>query len=208
MILREGLPIVISGPSGSGKTTLCHRLIETYGGMEFSVSHTTRPMRPGETHGVDYHFVSKDMFEADIQKNAFLEWAQVFNHHYGTHWEEITTRIPQGVDVLFDIDIQGGKQILEKLPQAVLIFILPPSLAVLEQRLRARKTDAENVIQQRLHAATQEIMHATFYHHWVVNEDLHTALEETAHIVETYRNKAQNKHMLMQKIIPQCKILP
>ena len=190
----RGVPLVLSAPSGGGKTTLCHRLMDELSSIEFSVSHTTRPLRGKEVDGVDYHFVDETKFKSMIEADQFLEWAQVHDNYYGTSLEQAESRLSQGTDILFDIDIQGGHQIADRMKDAVLIFILPPNMTVLGERLRGRGTDSEEQIEKRMQAATQEIKEATGYTHWIINDDLEKAYKELSSIVlaERIRRRSQD----------------
>ncbi len=201
MAPRTGVPIVISAPSGGGKTTLCRELMAQVPGVEFSVSHTTRQARPGERDGVDYHFVSDAEFDALVAGDAFLEWAWVHGHRYGTSRLETDSRLAAGIDVLFDIDVQGGRQVSERLPGAVLVFVLPPDLATLEQRLRGRKSDSEDEIARRLAAARQELEQATFYTHWIVNDELSRAVSDLKSIVVSERLRRMDKQALVRALL-------
>ena len=194
--MRSGVPIVVSAPSGGGKTTLCRRVISELGGAVFSVSHTTRPMRGNEREGVDYHFVDDKTFDDLIAKGAFLEWANVHGKRYGTTRDQVTGHLANGVDVFFDIDVQGGRQIAERLPGAVLVFVLPPNIEVLERRLRARATDVEAQIQRRLAATKTEIQSAIFYNYWLVNDDLDHAVREMSAIIIAERIRLVDKMAL------------
>ncbi len=199
---RRGVPLVVSAPSGAGKTTLCHRLIERLGGVEFSVSHTTRPPRGREQTGVDYHFVDDAEFDRLIAADAFLEWAPVHARRYGTARAEAERRLPRGVDVLFDIDVQGGRQIAARVPDAVLVFILPPSLSELERRLRGRGSDSEEQVQRRLAVATAEIEAAAgLYSHWLVNDDLEQATAELTAVLRAERTKRLDQRALITTIL-------
>jgi len=164
---RRGILMVISSPSGAGKTTLTRRLAETYK-LHFSVSYTTRAARPGEVDGKDYHFVGNDTFNRMIEAQEFAEHAVVHGNRYGTAIATVNKAIEQGIDCLFDIDYQGGQQIRRQWPNdSVLVFILPPSLAELERRLRQRATDAPDVIERRLVAAQKELAHYEEYDYLV-----------------------------------------
>jgi guanylate kinase len=186
---RLGVPIVISAPSGCGKTTLCHNLIRQLSGVEFSISYTTRALRGEEKDGVDYHFVSNERFDQLVSESALLEWAQVFDQRYGTGLQITQQRLAAGVDILFDIDVQGGRQISEKLPETLLIFILPPSMEELERRLRGRKSDSEEQIQRRLQAARDEIEAASFYPNKIINDDLGRATAELVQLLKNERHR-------------------
>ncbi len=199
--MRQGIPIVVSAPSGGGKTTLCRRLMEKLSGLEFSISHTTRAPRGQEKDGVDYHFVSEDEFKKLISEDKFLEWAEVHGNYYGSSLDAARKQLAAGRDVLFDIDIQGGYQIKEKMPEAVLIFIVPPSMKVLEERLRGRASDAEEVIQKRLKAAREEIEGAVKYSHWIINDELDCALETFSSVVVAGRVELADKQKMMSQVL-------
>lgn len=201
MTLRVGMPIVVSAPSGGGKTTICHRVIEQVGGLEFSVSHTTRNPRPGEVDGLDYHFVDDANFNSMVTNNAFVEWANVYDRQYGTSRIEAESRLQQGVDVLFDIDVQGGKQIADRLAGAVLVFIVPPDMATLERRLRSRKSDSEEAIHRRLQSAATEIKQATFYPYWIINDNLEQAVQDLSAVIRAERLRRVDKLALTQRLL-------
>ena len=170
--------IVVSSPSGAGKTTLCRRLMEDYPEMMFSVSYTTRPKRRGEEEGTDYHFVDDATFEKMVERGEFAEWAEVFNRRYGTTVEAVKQALEGGRHVLFDIDYQGGRQLKAKFEkEAVMVFVLPPSIDELEARLRKRNTDAPDVIERRLAKAKDELKQYGLYQYLIVNDDLPWAYE-------------------------------
>jgi guanylate kinase len=175
-----GLLVVISSPSGAGKTTLCQRLLKEFAdSLVFSVSYTTRKMRSGEKEGVDYHFVDDAAFDQMVEREEFAEWAEVHGKRYGTSIKAVDEALSGGKDVLFDIDYQGGRQLRAKFESdALLVFILPPSLEELERRLRRRATDEEDVILRRLQKAHEEIEHYGLYDYLIVNDDLDRAYEE------------------------------
>jgi guanylate kinase len=174
----RGLLIVVSSPSGAGKTTLCHRLIEEFPEVMFSVSYTTRPKRRGEEEGIDYHFVDEPTFLAMVQRGEFAEWAEVHGHRYGTTVAAVKEALEGGRHVLFDIDYQGGRQLKAKFEnEAVLVFVLPPSLEELERRLRNRATDAPEVIERRLAKAREELKQYGIYQFLIVNDDLRHAYD-------------------------------
>jgi guanylate kinase len=176
------LLLILSAPSGTGKTTLARRLVAAHRGAVFSVSYTTRAPRGEEKEGADYHFVSAERFKEMIAQGAFVEWAQVHGHQYGTPRAAID---PKASLVVFDIDVQGGETIKKQYPDAVRALILPPSLAELERRLRARSTDDDATVRRRLHAAQIEIRLARSagYEYWVVNDDLERAYGDLEAIV-------------------------
>ena len=200
-ISKKGVAIVVSAPSGGGKTTLCRRLMAKLPGLSFSISHTTRAPRGQEKDGVDYHFVDESEFKALIEEDAFLEWAQVHGNYYGSSLSAARSQLESGMNVLFDIDIQGGYQIKEKMPEALLIFIVHPSMTVLEERLRGRASDAEDVIQKRLQAARQEIEGAVDYSAWIINDDLERALEDFAGVVTSGRAETCDKEDLKRRVL-------
>jgi guanylate kinase len=174
----RGLLIVVSSPSGAGKTTLCRRLIAEFPDIVFSVSYTTRPKRRGEEEGVDYHFVDRAIFDTMIERGEFAEWADVHQHRYGTTVDAVRQALEGGRHVLFDIDYQGGRQIKAKFEkEAVLVFVLPPSLAELENRLHKRDTDAPEVIERRLRKAHEELKQYGIYQYLIVNDDLARAYD-------------------------------
>jgi guanylate kinase len=178
---------IISAPSGSGKSTLVHRLLNTVTGLTFSISYTTRPPRPVETNGVDYVFISKHEFEERLDRGEFLEYALVFGNYYGTNrctWE---SAMREGRDLVLDIDVQGARQLKVAIPNAISIFVLPPSREVLEQRLRARSQDSEEVIQQRLRGAAQEVRNYIQYDYVLINRELEEASARLADIVRAER---------------------
>lgn len=179
----KGLLIVISAPSGTGKTTLTHMLLKEFPNLEFSVSYTTRKPRPGEVNGKDYFFVDRKTFEKMVEERDFLEWAEVYGNLYGTSKTQVLKALHQGKDVLLDIDTQGALQVKKNFPEAVLIFILPPSLKELERRLRNRGTDDEETIERRLKIARKEIERAPLYDYIVVNDVLEKAFEQLKSII-------------------------
>ena len=179
------LLLILSAPSGTGKTTLAKRLVASHPGAIFSVSWTTRPPRGDEKDGVDYHFATGAAFEQAIEQQKFVEWAHVHGHHYGTPRSVIEAATAKGALAIFDIDVQGGEMIKRAHPEAVRALILPPSLAELERRLRARSTDDDATVRRRLHAARIEIRlaRAAGYEYWVVNDALENAYADLEAIV-------------------------
>jgi guanylate kinase len=173
----RGVLVIVSSPSGAGKTTLTRRLLKEFEGqLEFSVSYTTRPQRPGEVNGRDYWFVSPEEFESMIQAHEFAEHAYVHGNRYGTAKKPVDAALAMGRDVIFDVDWQGGQALSAKWPQDSLkVFILPPSEEALALRLRQRATDAAEVIERRLRKAKEELEHFNEYEHLIVNDDLDRA---------------------------------
>lgn len=180
---RQGTPIVISAPSGAGKTSLVAALLKDSKHLKVSVSHTTRPMRPGEVDGVNYHFVTLDEFEEKINANDFIEHAKVFNNYYGTSQSSLNAELANGYDVILEIDWQGAEQVRSLFPEAISIFIFPPSLEVLEQRLHQRGQDDANIIKARMDEAHSEISHHQEFDYLVINDDFDQALLELKVIV-------------------------
>lgn len=178
---------VVSAPSGGGKTSLINALLQVDDRVALSVSHTTRTPRPGEQDGVHYHFVDPATFERLVNDHAFLEHARVFDYRYGTGRAAVAGQLAAGYDVLLDIDWQGARQVRSSFPQAHTIFILPPSLEVLQQRLEGRRQDSADVIRRRMAGAKAEIAHAGEFDYLVVNDDFDAALEDLRAIVRCGR---------------------
>jgi guanylate kinase len=178
---------IISAPSGSGKSTLVHALLKTVPNLAFSISYTTRSPRPTETHGVDYIFITRKDFEDRLARGEFLEYAEVFGNYYGTNRETFESAVHKGQDLVLDIDVQGARQLKVAIPQAISIFVLPPSRDVLEQRLRSRSQDSEEVIQRRLRGAAEEVQNYTQYDFVLINRDIEEASARLATIVKAER---------------------
>jgi guanylate kinase len=190
---RRGILMVVSSPSGAGKTTLAHLLAQNER-LEFSVSYTTRAPRAGERDGVDYKFVTEDEFSRMVDRGEFAEWAVVHGGRYGTAVHTVNRALEDGKDYLFDIDWQGGAQLRRQWPEeSVLVFILPPSMAELERRLRRRATDSPEAIARRLAMATKELEHFAQYDYLVVNDNLETALKELSSIYVAARCVRQRR---------------
>ena len=178
---------IVSAPSGGGKSTICASALKRCPGLGYSISTTTRPPRPGETHGVAYFFVGRDEFEEKIKEGHWAEWARVHDHYYGTSAAFLDTALAQGRDVLLEIDVQGAGQIVKTYPESVTIFIMPPSLDVLRARLEARQSDSRAVVEKRLITAEKEMAQRDSYRHIVVNDNLNDAVERFVRIIEQYR---------------------
>lgn len=178
---------IISAPSGSGKSTLVNHLVERVDRLRFSISHTTRPPRGHERDGEGYHFTTRADFEARVRDGEFLEHAEVFGNYYGTHRSELNRAQVEGMDLVLDIDVQGARQLRSKIPDAVSIFILAPSRAILEQRLRARGEDSEAVIERRLREAAEEIRNYRLYDYVLVNRQVEDSVETLASVVRAER---------------------
>ncbi|WP_054530813.1 guanylate kinase [Erythrobacter sp. SG61-1L] len=187
---RRGLMFILSSPSGAGKTTIARKILQQVPGIAMSVSVTTRPMRPGEVDGKDYIFVDRPTFDRMVEEEEFLEWAEVFGNCYGTPKAQIKAGLRAGQDFLFDIDWQGTQQLYQRMEvDVVRVFLLPPSIEELEQRLRSRATDAEDVIQGRMSRARSEISHWDGYDYVVINENVEPCFEKVRGILEAERLK-------------------
>jgi guanylate kinase len=187
---RRGLLIVLSSPSGAGKSTISRMLLDADGEVTMSISATTRPKRPGETDGVDYHFVDDAEFDRMIAANAFVEWAHVFGYRYGTPKAPVKQALRKGSDILFDIDWQGARQLEPDFGEhLVTIFLLPPSMAELEHRLHTRGQDSDAVISDRMRRAADEIDHWAEYEYVLVNRDMDACLAQVRAIVSAERSK-------------------
>ena len=190
---KAGTLYIVSAPSGAGKTTLVEALLKNMPDIKASISHTTRPMRPGEKEGVNYYFVSEEMFLSLINKDAFLEHAQVFNHFYGTSKEWVEKILSEGIDVILEIDWQGAEQIRDLIPESKSIFILPPSLEALEERLIKRGQDDPTVIKRRLASAKEEISHYMTADYLLINDGFDETLVEFNSIILHERLKLQSQ---------------
>jgi guanylate kinase len=193
-IARRGLMLVLSSPSGAGKTTLSRKLLDADPGVALSISVTTRKQRPGEVDGRDYHFIDAARFEAMVKKGELLEWAEVFGHRYGTPRPPVEAALERGRDVLFDIDWQGTQQLREKAARdLVSIFVLPPSIPDLEQRLRTRAQDSDEVIHSRMAKAADEMSHWAEYDYVVINREIDRAFAEVQSILSAERLKRERQ---------------
>ncbi|NNF97319.1 MAG: guanylate kinase [Halobacteria archaeon] len=183
----QGTLYVFAAPSGAGKTSLVKALVDESDGIEVSISHTTRAPRPGEVDGVNYHFTDVATFNAMVNEGAFLEHAQVFDNFYGTARAHIEERLVTGVDVILEIDWQGARQVRQQFPDSLGVFILPPSRQALEDRLRGRGQDGDEVIARRMRDAESEMSHYAEFDFLVINDDFDTALEELKAIITANR---------------------
>ena len=193
-----GTLYTVSAPSGAGKTSLVNALIERCGGLQVSVSHTTRPMRPAEKEGVNYHFVSENVFVDMLDRAEFLEHAQVFGNLYGTSSVWLEEQLDRGLDVILEIDWQGARQVKQLLPETQSIFILPPSRQALQQRLSLRGQDDPGIIEGRMNAAVAEMSHYVESDFLVVNKDFDQALDQLQCIVASQRLRTARQ----QEILP------
>lgn len=187
---RRGLMLVLSSPSGAGKTTIARRILAEDDGITASISHTTRPMRPGEVDGKDYHFVGKDAFTQMRDEKAFLEWALVFDNFYGTKRAPVDDALAKGRDVLFDVDWQGAESLRKQAKNDVVsVFVLPPTAGALEQRLKARAQDSDDVVARRMRGASNEIQHWSEYDYVLVNFDVDQSVAAVHAILAAERLK-------------------
>lgn len=197
---RKGTLLVVSAPSGAGKTSLCKGLHEIFPKLRLSVSYTTRRERAGERDGVDYFFVTPEKFQAMVMRGAFAEWAVVHGNYYGTAKETLSAAREEGEDILLDIDCQGAAQLKKNYSEGVFIFILPPSLKELRNRLMGRNTDSAAVITTRIENARREIAEASWYDYIVVNDDLQIALEELKAIKTAEGCRASKRICWLKKL--------
>ena len=197
--MRKGLLVVISGPSGAGKGTICQALLEKTP-LAYSVSATTRKPRAGEVDGESYYFLSVEAFEKMIEKDELLEWAKVYDNYYGTPLKKVEEKLAAGEDILLEIDTQGAMKVREKFPEGVYIFILPPSLAELERRIRGRDTETEDVLQKRLAAAIDEIEAGKCYKYVVTNDEVDGAVDSVCAILAAERRLVTRNGELFDEI--------
>lgn len=206
---RRGFMFVLSSPSGAGKTTLSRRLLQEEQGIIMSVSVTTRPMRAGEVDGKDYFFIDDAKFTQMVSDDALLEHATVFGKSYGTPADFVSDKLTQGIDVLFDIDWQGTRELASRCrDDLVSVFILPPSMQELEQRLRGRGLDSEEVVQYRMDRAASEIKHWDEYDYVVVNRNVDTTLQQIRHILHAERYKRLRQTSLPDFVTTMCASRP
>tara|TARA_B100000579_G_scaffold359999_1_gene317056 strand:+ start:3065 stop:3694 length:630 start_codon:yes stop_codon:yes gene_type:complete len=201
MVDARGSLFIISAPSGAGKTSLVKALVEKDGNLHASVSHTTRPPRPGEKEGSNYHFVKKSFFDKMVNQGEFLESAQVFDHFYGTSKLWVQSQLEAGTDVVLEIDWQGAKQIKEHMPLACAIFILPPSKNALQERLMSRGQDNPEVIERRMDQAVNEMSHFESSDYLVLNRNFEEALNELEVIVKAQRLRTVNRSKSLGDIL-------
>ncbi len=196
----SGNLFVISAPSGAGKSTIIKALKERIEGLGYSISHTSRKPRGKESDGIDYHFLKKETFRSMIDAGAFVEWAQVYDDLYGTSFSSLDEQTSSGLDVLLDLDTQGAKNIKKHFKNSVLIYVLPPSLDVLEKRLMARGTDAETVIKSRMKKTSGEIKQCVWYDYIIVNDDLEKAIKEAQAIIMSVRCRTDQQIPIVKEM--------
>lgn len=199
--MHSGMLYIVSAPSGAGKTSLVKALIEQLDGLEVSVSHTTRAMRPGEVNGTHYHFVTEQKFLEKVGQGEFLEHAQVFDNFYGTSRLTVEERLAQGFDVILEIDWQGAAQVRKQMPESLSIFILPPSREELDRRLRGRGQDSEEIIARRMQDAVNEMSHYPEFDYLVINDDFEQALAELKAIVIGNRMRLERQEKRHEQLL-------
>ncbi|MFK8047311.1 MAG: guanylate kinase [Halioglobus sp.] len=204
-MIRTGTLFTVSAPSGAGKTSLVSALIDQCKDLQVSVSHTTRPIRPGEVDGVNYHFVAEKAFLTMLESAEFLEHARVFGNLYGTSQTWVEQQLSRGIDVILEIDWQGALQVKKLMPASQSIFILPPSKATLEQRLTSRGQDDSEIIAQRMSEAVEEMSHYSESNYLIINNDFDLALSELQAIITSARlrtaNQVQSQSQLLQDLL-------
>ena len=198
--MEEGLLVVISGPSGAGKGTICMQLLMEMSFLKVSVSATSRKPREGEKDGIDYFFIEEEEFLKRVKNNEFLEYAKVYGNYYGTPKEEVFKQLKAGKDIILEIDIQGALQVKKNYPMGVFIFILPPSLTELKNRIEGRGTDSKEVILRRMESAYDELNYAFQYDYVVVNDRVDIATEKIKHIILAEKNRAIRKKEIINKV--------
>lgn len=198
--MDSGLLVVISGPSGAGKGTICKKLKEVMKDLKVSVSATTRGPRAGEVEGESYFFLKEEEFIKRINNDEFLEYAKVYGNYYGTPKKEVFKQLEDGNDIILEIDIQGALQVKKNYPRGVFIFILPPSLNELQNRIEGRGTDSKEVILRRMQCAYDELNYAFEYDYIVLNDEVESAVEKIVHIINAEKNRAIRKKAIINKI--------
>lgn len=204
---KKGMLIVLSGPSGAGKGTLCSQLLKRRPELVLSVSVTTRPPRPGEVNGVSYYFTDEENFKKMVEKGEFLEWAKVYNNYYGTPKKFVEEHLKQGKDVILEIDIQGARQVKENCPDAIFIFILPPDIEELKNRIIKRGSESKESFDLRVKSAEEELKAMYDYDYAVVNDVLEEAVKKLESIIVAERCKVERNKELLQLVCKEgCKL--
>lgn len=202
--MSKGTVYIISGPSGSGKDTLLCKLFEKCPELAFSISSITRDMREGEKEGEKYNFITKERFEEMIAQDELLEYNVYVGNYYGTPKAPVLKAVEQGKDIFIEVDVNGAAKIREKLPEAVSIFIMPPSFEELERRLCGRGTESKDIIEQRMHSALSEIKRATEYDYIVVNGDIATAVDDIISVINSCKLKTQKQKTIIDEVLEKC----
>jgi len=196
----EGLIFIISAPSGTGKTTLLRRVMQELSGLRYSVSYTTRPPRANERDGEDYHFISPSLFQKMVERDEFLEWAEVLGNHYGTVRKDLAILKSEGIDLILDIDTQGAKRVAEQIESTILVYILPPSLESLQERLTKRGLDSPERIRFRLANAKRDMEEARWYHYVILNDRIEETVEKLKAIIIAERCRKRKNALLEGKM--------
>jgi len=196
---KKRLLFVVSAPSGTGKTSLCREVIRQVQNLSFSISHTTRPIRPGEEHGKNYYFISREAFNEYVSQKKLAEWTEIYGNCYGTTKETIQGEFDRGCDIIFDIDERGARQLSETYPDVVTILVLPPSLTVLKKRLVDRGTDNEDTVQRRLKKAKDELQHMAWYKYVIVNDRLEVAISKLKAVIIAER--CRHDHNVIKTVL-------
>ena len=189
MVKRKGLLLVVSGPSGAGKGTICKSILEQNDHIKLSISATTRKPRTGEVHGVNYFFIEKEEFKTMIEQGEFLEYAQIYDNFYGTPKSAIMETLEKGQDVILEIEMQGARQVKEVYPEGIFVFVLPPSLKELKNRIVGRGTETAEEIEKRFSCAFEEIKQIDDYDYFIVNQDVEKSVKELESIISSEKNK-------------------
>ncbi|NIO17354.1 MAG: guanylate kinase [Deltaproteobacteria bacterium] len=201
--MKKGNLFVLSAPSGTGKTTVCRNLAKRVENLILSISYTTRPMKEGEKDGVDYHFVDEKTFAEMVQARDFLEWANIYGYRYGTSRKAVEECLGSGTDFLLEIDVQGGMNVKEAMPEAVLIALFPPDRETLYERLRGRKREAEREIEERVREAMRELVILKDYDYFVINRDLEKAIKDVILIIESQNLRVDRNREFLEKLVLQ-----
>jgi len=199
--MNKGMLYIVAAPSGAGKTSLLKELLKKNQNLSLSVSHTTRSPRPGEVDGVDYHFLSVEVFKEKIEAGEFIEFAQVFDNYYGTSEKAIYTQLERGSDVIVEIDWQGARQVRERISENCSIFIIPPSHQALEDRLKSRGQDSDEIIQRRMQDAQNEMAHYAEFDYLIINDDFSQASSDLQAVFSCQRLTLSRQRTLIPKLI-------